>query len=219
MAKTAASAQTPVAPPSTLPANLDPPKPPLAPAAEREFEALEGQGLENVGVKDVLLPRLTILQSLSPQLNSRKPEYIEGAKVGDICDVGMGEIFEPPLLFLPLHYTKQWLEWAPRASGKGLVAIHDDPAILDKCERDAKKRPFTKEGNLVSETAQFFGLNISAGNRLCFLPMASTQLKRAKKLFLRNGRSPAWTRTLILSPSAAAGLGGSPGRAETRPRV
>lgn len=149
--------------------------------ADASFAELAGAGLENVGANDLIIPRLTILQSLSPQINSRKPEFIDGAKTGEICDVGTGEIFEPPLQFLPVHYLKQWLEWAPRATGKGLVKIHSDADILEACTRDEKNRPFTKDGNRISETAQFFGLNMSAGGRRCFLPMASTQLKKAKR--------------------------------------
>jgi tetratricopeptide (TPR) repeat protein len=66
-----------------------------------------GLGLENVTSRDLIIPRLTIIQALSPQVKSNKPEYIAGAKVGDICDVSTGELFDPPLIFLPVHYMKQ----------------------------------------------------------------------------------------------------------------
>lgn len=145
------------------------------------FSAMAGEGLENVTTRDLIIPRLTLLQALSPQVQAKKPEYINGAKVGDICDVGTQEIFDAPLLFLPVHYIKQYLEWAPRSSGKGLVKIHDDASILDHCKPDEKNRPTTKDGNYIAETAQFFGLNMSAGGRKCFLPMASTQLKKARR--------------------------------------
>jgi len=145
------------------------------------FAQNAGDGLENVGSRDLIIPRITILQALSPQVQPKKPEYIKGANIGDICDVGTQEIFESPLIFLPVHYVKQYLEWAPRSTGKGLVKVHEDPAILDDCGRDEKNRPTTKEGNLIAETAQFFGLNISAGGRRCFLPLASTQLKKARR--------------------------------------
>jgi hypothetical protein len=35
-------------------------------------------------------------------------------------------------------------------------------------------------GNYIAETAQFFGLNLSADSRKSFIPMASTQLKKAR---------------------------------------
>ena len=150
-------------------------------AVAGEFSEYAGAGMENVGASDVLIPRLTILQALSPQLNSKKAEFIDGAKIGDVCDVGTGELFVEGIAFLPVYYIKQYLEWAPRASGKGLVKIHNDPSILDSCTRNEKNQPITAEGNLISETAQWFGLNLTADCRKSFIPMASTQLKKSRK--------------------------------------
>ena len=138
-------------------------------------------GLENVGANDLLVPRLSILQALSPQISKKKAEYIEGAQIGDICDIGTGEVFNDGILFLPVFYRMDYLEWAPRASGQGLVNIHSDPAILDQTTRNEKKQPILPNGNYIAETAQFFGLNLTAEGRKCFLPMASTQLKKARK--------------------------------------
>lgn len=148
---------------------------------DAEFEGFDGAGLENVERSDLLIPRLTILQQLSPQLNSKKVEFIEGGKVGDICDVGMGELFPDGLVFLPVYWRKDYLEWAPRSTGKGLVNIHPDDSILAETTPDEKGRPFLASGNLVVETAQFFGYNVTAGMRPCFIPMASTQLKKSRK--------------------------------------
>lgn len=146
-----------------------------------DFEQYAGAGTENVGVNDVIIPRLTIVQGLSPQLQKKKPEYIEGSEIGDICDVATGDLFKEGVLFLPVYYRKDWLEWAPRASGKGLVTIHQTDEILEETTRDDKGRPFLENGNYIAETAQWFGLNLTAGRRKCFIPMASSQLKRSRK--------------------------------------
>ena len=146
-----------------------------------DFSNNAGAGLENVSANDLLVPRLAILQALSPQISKKKSEYIKGAEIGDICDVGTGEIFKDGVLFLPVYYRKDYLEWAPRSSSQGLVNIHSDPSILDQTTRNDKKQPVLDNGNYVAETAQFFGLNLTADNRKCFLPMASTQLKKARK--------------------------------------
>ena len=166
-----------VAKPQNLPAEK--------PDTNSLFGNFEGQGFENVTKADLIIPRITILQGLSPQVQPKKAEYIKDAKVGDICDVGSNEVFEAPLLFLPVHYVKQYLEWAPRASGKGLAAVHDDKAILNQTKVDESNRPVLPNGNYISETAQFFGLNMSAGGRRSFLPMASTQLKNARRWLTR----------------------------------
>jgi len=150
-------------------------------SAPADFGEFAGAGLEDISSNDMLVPRLGILQSLSPQLKKNDAARIEGAEQGHIADLGTGEIFPNGVLFLPVHYRKDWLEWAPRSSGKGLVNIHHDASILDQTTRDEKNRPILPNGNYLAETAQFFGMNLSAGGRLCFIPMASTQLKKARK--------------------------------------
>lgn len=147
------------------------------------FSGVENTGLENVNSDDLLIPRITILQALSPQLKKSKPEYIPDAEEGDICEVAMGTIIPSPMIFLPVYYKKQWLEWAPRSTGQGLVAVHDSQKILTQCTQDEKGRWFTESGNSIGETAQFFGLNLSSPGRMrCFLPMAASQLRKARKL-------------------------------------
>lgn len=145
------------------------------------FAAQGGDGLENVTARDLLIPRLTILQDLSPQIKKGRAEYINGAEVGMICDTAAGEVFGNEILFIPTMYKKEFLEWAPRASGRGLIGFHSNPEILEKTTRTDKGLNMLRNGNHIVETAQFFGFNVSAGMRKCFLPMTSTQLKKARK--------------------------------------
>lgn len=164
-----------------LPAKAEPQNTSLASPNDDFFGAFAGAGLENVNSTDLLIPRLTIIQALSPQLQRKKAEFIEGADIGDIVDVATGELFKDGILFLPVLYRKDWLEWAPRSSGEGLVEIHHDPAILDQTTRNERKQAVLPNGNVISETAQFFGFNLSADRRKCFIPFSSTQLKKARK--------------------------------------
>lgn len=154
------------------------------PSTSDDFSAFDGMetGYENVTARDLLIPRLTVLQGLSPQVTQGKPEFDEDAKVGDIYDVGLGERFPKGVVFIPVFYQKQWLEWAPRASGKGLQGIHDSDAILAETEKDDKGKDILPTGNYITETAQLYGLNVTADFRKSFIPMASTQLKKARRL-------------------------------------
>jgi hypothetical protein len=186
-----------------------------------DFAEFAGAGMENVTANDLLVPRLSIIQALSPQLQRKKPEYIEGAEIGDIVDVGTGELFKDGIMFLPVYYRKDYLEWAPRSSGQGLVNIHTDPSILDHCERNERNQPVLPNGNYVAETAQFFGMNLTADGRKSFIPMASTQLKKARKwLTLATGEklkradgstfmAPIFYRTYLLSTAEESNNEGS----------
>jgi hypothetical protein len=154
------------------------------PAATNDFSAFDSgdTGFENVTSKDLIIPRLTILQGLSPQVTQGKPEFDPEAKVGDVYDVGLQERFPNGVVFIPVLYSKAYLEWAPRNSGKGLQGIHTDDKILDDTEQDDKGRPTLKNGNYIVETSQLYGINVTAAFRKCFLPMSSTQLKKARRL-------------------------------------
>jgi hypothetical protein len=135
-------------------------------------------GLENVTANDVTIPRMTILQKLSPQLDKKKPEFIEGAEVGDFCDTGSMDVFRGEMDVIPVHYAMQYLEWAPRSSGKGLVKNHGtDDSILKQCTQDDKRKYWLKNGNYVAPTATYYCLNLSANNRRCFIPLTSSGLK------------------------------------------
>lgn len=149
-----------------------------------DLEQFAGEGLENVTASDILIPRLAIMQALSPYVKKNNADYIEGAEPGMIADVGTGQLIGEHMDFLPVHYSKIWIEWAPRSSGKGLVAIHDTDAILKNCEMRPNQKGTLKPHhgeNMVVETAQFFGFNMSAGGRASYIPMSSSQIKAAKK--------------------------------------
>lgn len=156
---------------------------PMDPSA---FEGLP-TGYENVGARDLIIPRIVILQALSPQLDRNKPEYIDGAKSGDFCDVATSEVWSGAwsgITIIPCYYALAALEWAPRASGKGLIANHgiwNDDKVRKIAKEDDKRRWITNEGNLIAQTATFFVLNMSAGGRRSFIPLSSTQLKNGRQ--------------------------------------
>ena len=181
------------------------PKPESLPA--NAFQGVGGSGYENVGASDLLIPRLTILQGLSPQVSQGRPEYDPKARVGQIYDVGLQQRFEEGVVFLPVHYNKVWLEWAPRG-GKGLIATHETADILNETTPDANNRPTLGNGNYIVETAQLYGLNVTADWRKSFIPMASTQLKKVRRLLTlamserlpeTNEVAPLYYRTYELS--------------------
>lgn len=141
-------------------------------------------GLENVTSRDLIIPRLTILQSMSPQLNERKPEFIDGSKLGQFCDTAIGDVYDE-LQLLPVYYANIALEWAPRESGKGMIANHglwNDNFIKNELKAvQNEKRQWMHGDNIVQETATFYCINITAGGRRSFLPLSSTHIKSAKR--------------------------------------
>lgn len=152
------------------------------PSNVSEFDSQDG--FENVGARDVVMPRLTILQDMSDQLKKNKPEYIKGAEAGMFCNTATGLILPNPLPLIPCFYAMVYLEWAPRSTGKGLIRNYGtDASILDKTERDDKNKAILKNGNFIAETATYFVLYQDEDGdwNQGFLPLASTQIKNSKR--------------------------------------
>lgn len=148
---------------------------------EIDFSGEAGRGLEHVGAGDLIIPRLVILQALSPQLDPNSPAHVEGAQLGDICDVALGKVYKKGVWVLPCMFRKTYIEWAPRKSGEGLKAIHTDPSILDECEVDDKRNYTLPNGNYIQETMEFYTLILNDERRKAYIPMARTQLKHGRK--------------------------------------
>jgi hypothetical protein len=150
-----------------------------------DFNDVGGTGYENIRPSDILVPRLTIIQKMSPQVDQNKSEFDKHARVGEVYDIGLQERFPEGVEIVVAHVKTVWVEWEKeRGSAKPPVAIYEDETILKQAERDDDGwQLFMKNGNPLSETMQFYVINLSTlGRRKSFLPMSSTQLKKGKRL-------------------------------------
>jgi hypothetical protein len=155
--------------------------------AVADFEADAGVGQESMSRDDYAIPRLTIIQSLSPQLDKKNAAYLEDAEVGMIHDTVTDELWdgETGIAVIPVSYRRTHLEWKLRNQGGGFIADHgSDTSILTKCARDDKGNYVTSEGNYVVATAEYFVylLNKQSGEVQPYvLSMAKSQLKKARR--------------------------------------
>ena len=88
----------------------------------------ESRGNENVSNDDLQLPRIDVLQALSPQINKKKDEYIDGAEVGMLFNTLTGELYPDGVNFTPISFVKRFLVWVDRkkdADG-GLRGVFDN---------------------------------------------------------------------------------------------
>ena len=152
------------------------------PAAMAQYEEDSGLGV-SAAPEDNLIPMAKILQTLSPQLNKKKAEYVEEAEVGDILLKG----HEPSVIkgdkgfeFVPCYFTKDYVEWIPRDSGGGLVARHkaqpkEAKEIKDK-QNPNRRTVVMPNGNEIIETRYHIGYVIDEDGSLSpyVLPFKST---------------------------------------------
>ena len=85
------------------------------------------RGNENVESEDLQLPRIDVLQALSPQVNKKKDEYIDGAEVGMLFNTLTGELYPDGINFTPVSFVKRYLVWVDRKidSSGGLRGVFD----------------------------------------------------------------------------------------------
>lgn len=90
------------------------------------------RGNENVGVDDLVIPRLEIVQGLSPALKPGDPGYIEGAKQGDLINSVTNRVYGREVFVVPVHYSKQWLVWKLFEQGGGFFGAFNNPQDAEK---------------------------------------------------------------------------------------
>lgn len=84
------------------------------------LQTVESQrGSEDVSMNDIILPRLDVLQALSPQIKKKDPKYIEGAEQGVIFNTVSGELYGDSITFIPVKFQREFIVWKDRDSGGG----------------------------------------------------------------------------------------------------
>lgn len=153
-----------------------------------------GAGVDDMGMDDVAVPYLYVLQSNSPQVNPDADAYIEGAKPGMFYNNVSNEVYDgrnEGLIVIPCAYERKYVEWVPRDSGGGYVADHDiESGILSETTPNDKGIPCLSNGNLIVETAYhyvyFKNPNDGQWDQI-IIPMKSTFLKKSRR----------WNKTLM----------------------
>lgn len=121
-----------------------------------------GQGYGNAEAGDFAIPRITILEALSPQLED---DSFEGKK-GQLYNTLTGEVYDS-VDVIPVEYRKHFLIWAPRSSGGGLVSVltlEEGQNHIDDCEKNEKGELILPDGNILEETAEMYVVIVNDEN-------------------------------------------------------
>jgi hypothetical protein len=152
-------------------------------------------GMEHMTQADYAIPRIVILQDLSPQVQQRDERHIENAEPGDICDI-VGQVLydgNEGIIVDPVSYRRAYIEWVPRTKGGGFVQDHTptNPQaanllqdFLSKCDRGAKGEITTPKGNEIRISGEYFVFMIDkdTGDFQPFvITMGGTQMKKSRR--------------------------------------
>jgi hypothetical protein len=157
--------------------------------ADDLLEQNAGQGLENVSARDMAIPRISILQSGSPQVKKSEGAYIKGAEEGDFYNNISNSVQakgDEGMKVVLVSYRRTFIEWILKSAGGGFVRdCGPSEAILGQCKKDADGRMILPNGHQIVETAEFYAFVMDKdGNnpRQAVMSMTSTQLKKSRRL-------------------------------------
>lgn len=134
---------------------------------------------------EMQIPFVRLLQPLSPQLNKKKPEYIEGASAGDAFNNVTGQYWdgEKGITVIPCFQTTKYLEFIPRDQGGGFRGeISPNDPVLQRTERQGAKE-MLPHGNELVKSDQHFCLIVEEDGSFqpAVIDMKSTQLKVSRR--------------------------------------
>lgn len=160
-----------------------------------EFSHLQSDGLggfEALTPDVVTIPFIRILQMMSPQLNAHKPEYIEGAKAGMLCNSSTNKVYSPPVELVVGRFDRCYIAWKPSRGGyAGAYSPGDVAAMIAQgnLRRNDKGRIIDPDsGNEYSDTYIYYVLLTQhLADGVCLLSLSNTQLKEARR----------WNRLLL----------------------
>lgn len=150
----------------------------------------------NFAKDDLTIPFLRVLQALSPQVQKRGEQYVDGAEVGMLFDTASKALFpaekaedQPGVVFVPAWYTPSYVEFVLRESGGGFVRDHGTNAgILARTTRDDKNREILPNGNQVVYSMMYYGFicfeedgELNGEFTAVALPLAGKQLKKGRE--------------------------------------
>ena len=137
------------------------------------------RGQENVTSSDLIIPRLEIVQSLSPCRKKTDPAYIEGAEEGLLYNNVTRELYGAAAMLVPVFYKKEWLVWKDRLKGGGFRGAFSS-------ELEAKHHINTldnPEDYFAQDTANHFCLLVKADGSAedIVVSMSKSKLKTSRK--------------------------------------
>ena len=155
------------------------------------LEEFAGQGTENITASDVKLPILKVIGSMSPQINPKDSQYVEGLKVGDIYNDTTGSIYDGGKGFLavPCYFVNTFNEWSERGKGSSRPIVHTNREIMNKTVQGKDNKDWLPaqpngEQHYIEDTGNHFVYILNENYEPvepALITMKSTQKKHSKR--------------------------------------
>lgn len=137
------------------------------------------KGSEDVTGSDMSIPRVDVIQALSPQIKKSDANFIAGAAQGDIFNTATGFIYGPEVTFVPVLFRREFCVWKLRTVGGGFAGAFPTELAAEQ-HRATLPEPNNYE---VGETHQHFALILNGDTiEQAVLSMAKSRLKTSRQL-------------------------------------
>jgi len=134
---------------------------------------------------EMQIPFIRVLQALSPQLNKKKPEHIEGAEQGDMFNTVTNQYWsgEEGIIVVPCYQSVKYLEFVPRDLGGGFKGeLPANDPLLQQTQRSGSKEILPNGNELVKSDQNFcLVLDEDGSYQPAVVDMKSTQLKVSRR--------------------------------------
>ena len=161
------------------------------------LQGKDGFGSENVKLRNLTVPRLQIIQALSPQVDEANAAYIHGAKVGDIFNTLTKDLYGTTIYFVDAFFREEWMVAVPQneggGGGRGFRGIYTESVeAKDHLQRNPKNEKLE-----IVELGVHYGLLLDEDRKIITMiafPMKSSQLKVSRQLvgFQKQKGGPIW---------------------------
>lgn len=154
------------------------------------------RGSENVGVEDLVIPRLEIIQSQSPEVVEGQPEFKKENRPGDLFNSVTGQNYGREVFLIPVTYNKQWLVWRSRTKGGGFRGAYPNPA---EAEDRVKQEGGKDAGYEAVDTPTHLCLLVDAKNGkideiICSMPRTKAKISRQWNSMIKLGGGDRFSR-------------------------
>lgn len=147
------------------------------------MDQIAGVGLEHISPDDLQVPRLKLLQGLSPELDESASNYDPKAKNGHFYLTIPGENLGKEVEVIPVHQATFWTEWTPGRGG--FVARHlPGTIVVDKSDFANWFRPDT--GNEIQESRDWVVLVVGHEDIGPVIMSFTSSMIKASKAWMSN---------------------------------
>lgn len=166
------------------------------------------RGTENVQAEDLVIPRLELVQSLSPCRKKSDAAYIEGAEEGLLYNNVTRQLYGEEVQVIPVTFKKEWLIWKNRDAGGGFRGAFGS-------ESEAKMEMLQLDDGAdceIADTAQHFCLLVHPDGKVeeIVVSMSKSKLKVSRKWnsLVRMNEGDSFSRVYKLGTVAETGQKG-----------